>query len=267
MICLDMPKRLVPLIGTHTLDKFAQTDSPNVSDAGQGVDAPDPASALEGKAVKPGFSYEVTMANEAIRALAAEVQAVVATAVPAPIAAPALEATLPAAPEIAALPPAEAGPKPALPAPVALSIPPGTGHVSMFISKKTGKLYVRRNFLPIFETPVVIRNPASPLGSHLFTAMDVKDNGATVRWTALDVPDAPPPPPAHRLRKGEPPQEPVISPPEASASEALDRIIIPDDARALLAELIVPGTSLIVSDQGFGRETGPKGTDFIILTR
>ena len=40
------------------------------------------------------------------------------------------------------------------------------------------------------------------------------------------------------------------------------------DKRAYLAgaaTLIQAGTSLVISDQGFGRETG-KGTDFIVLT-
>jgi len=40
-----------------------------------------------------------------------------------------------------------------------------------------------------------------------------------------------------------------------------------DEARAAIGDLLSPGTSLIVSDQGLGRETTAKGSDFIVLTR
>ncbi len=168
---------------------------------------------------------------------------------------------------VAALPPAPVTPEttPRAQAPAPIVIPPGPGHVSMFISKKTGKLYVRRNFAPIFETPVVIRDPATPLGSHLFTAMEIKDEGSNVRWTSVDVHDKIEEI-VQRRRKGQPAPEPVVPSQASSAAEALDRVIIPEDARVAMADLIVPGTSLIISDQGFGRETG-KGTDFIVLTR
>jgi len=33
-----------------------------------------------------------------------------------------------------------------------------------------------------------------------------------------------------------------------------------------IGELLVPGSSLLVSDEGLGRETG-RGTEFIVLTR
>ena len=47
---------------------------------------------------------------------------------------------------------------------------------------------------------------------------------------------------------------------------AVDRINIPQDALDRISELMSPGASLIISDQGLGPETG-KGTDFIVLTR
>ncbi len=160
---------------------------------------------------------------------------------------------------------AATGEEPAPEPPAPLAFPPGPGHVSMFVSRKEGKLFIRRDFAPLHETPVEIMNPARPLGLHVFTAMELRDGGS-VRWTALDMPDPPAPPPAPRPRKGDPPPVPVLAPPPSSASEALDRIAIPDDVRNALASVIHPGASLVVSDQGFGKETG-KGTDFIVLTR
>ena len=49
-------------------------------------------------------------------------------------------------------------------------------------------------------------------------------------------------------------------------AQALDRVNIPAQALGRISELMSPGASLIISDQGLGPETG-KGTDFIVLTR
>ena len=51
-----------------------------------------------------------------------------------------------------------------------------------------------------------------------------------------------------------------------SATEALDRIEIPQEALDRISPLVTPGASLIVSDLGMSGETG-KDTDFIMLAR
>ncbi len=59
------------------------------------------------------------------------------------------------------------------------------------------------------------------------------------------------------------------TPPEPSpekANAALDRIEMPPDAVARIADLLTPGSSLIVSDYGISSESGPD-TDFIVETR
>jgi hypothetical protein len=56
------------------------------------------------------------------------------------------------------------------------------------------------------------------------------------------------------------------APPE-TADQALARIDIPQDVIDQISQLIVPGSSLVVSDQGLGPETGSSGTDFIVVTR
>jgi hypothetical protein len=48
------------------------------------------------------------------------------------------------------------------------------------------------------------------------------------------------------------------------ANAALDRIEIPQDAAAQIAQLLTPGSSLIVSDYGLSSETGTD-TDFIVV--
>ena len=55
-------------------------------------------------------------------------------------------------------------------------------------------------------------------------------------------------------------------PPPLTPAQALARIDIPQDVIDRIAELMVPGSSLVVSDQGLGDETG-EGTDFIVVTR
>jgi hypothetical protein len=44
------------------------------------------------------------------------------------------------------------------------------------------------------------------------------------------------------------------------------RIEIPPEVNEAIAQMIIPGSSLIISDQGLGDETG-EGTDFIVVTR
>ena len=80
-------------------------------------------------------------------------------------------------------------PKPADPAldAVAKVKPLKPGPISVFISRKERKLYVRKGFQPLFETPVTIDRPDEALGTHVFTAMEFKDDGVTMRWTAISM--------------------------------------------------------------------------------
>jgi len=54
--------------------------------------------------------------------------------------------------------------------------------------------------------------------------------------------------------------------PPATAAEALNRIQIPQEAADRIGEILIPGSSLLVSDEGLGRETG-RYTEFIVLSR
>lgn len=140
------------------------------------------------------------------------------------------------------------------------------GPISVFISRKEGKLFVRKGFEPVFYVPVTFSEPERPLGTHVFTALAVNDDKATLRWNVVSMPGSGPAP-AKKSAKGkhvEPP--PVPARPASTATEALERVTIPPEALERIAELMSPGASLIISDQGLGPETG-KGTDFIVLTR
>jgi lipoprotein-anchoring transpeptidase ErfK/SrfK len=141
------------------------------------------------------------------------------------------------------------------------------GPITVFISRKEGKLYVRKGFEPVFDAPVTFEEPNRPLGTHVFTALAVNDDNTTLRWNVVSMPGAGSPP-VRKSAKGkrvEAPAAPVVGP-ASNASEALDRVTIPPDAVERISELMSPGASLIISDKGLGGETG-KGTDFIVLTR
>jgi hypothetical protein len=160
------------------------------------------------------------------------------------------------------------------------SPPPKPEPISVFISRKQEKLLVRQGFTPLFETPVTIRNPERPLGTHVFTAIERKDESGTMRWTVVSFPDESSAriesvrsePTRGRDREHDhkhkqvkaPVQPPRVSPGRASA--ALERIEIPREAADRIVELLSPRSSLIVSDQPLSDETDTD-TDFIVLVR
>ncbi|MDX2156652.1 MAG: L,D-transpeptidase family protein [Hyphomicrobiaceae bacterium] len=132
--------------------------------------------------------------------------------------------------------------------------------ISVFVSRKTGRIHVRQGFGPLGDEPVTIVDPDRPIGTHVFTAIDQTGDGSGVRWVAVSVPTSGG---ETGKRKGErTSQEPAEA---SSAAEALGRITLPREITDLMAERLWPGASLIVSDYGLG-ETGQE-TDFVIVTR
>jgi L,D-transpeptidase catalytic domain len=139
--------------------------------------------------------------------------------------------------------------------------------ISVFVSRKLNKLFVRRGFMPLFDIPVRIRDPAESLGTHVFTVMGSQDEGAGLHWSVVSMPEEPPRTlPAPKKRSpGKQMAEitPAASPDKANA--ALDRIEIPRDLAEHISQLLTPGASLVVSDYGLSKETG-NHTDFIVKT-
>ena len=142
------------------------------------------------------------------------------------------------------------------------------GPISVFVSRKEGKLFVRKGFEPVFYVPVTFSEPDRPLGTHVFTAVALNDDNTTLRWNVMSMPGAQAAAPAKKSGKGKHVEQAAPAPVRAAsnAAEALERVTIPPEALARISELMSPGASLIISDQGLGSETG-KGTDFIVLTR
>ena len=122
--------------------------------------------------------------------------------------------------------------------------------VSIYISRATRTLYVRRNthkpapdgggevFDATIEVPVTIRDPGKPLGTHVFTA--VARNDAGLRWTAVTI------------ENGD------------DAKNALDRITIPKEVLDRIAPTALPRSSIVVSDEPLSEETNYR-TEFVAV--
>ncbi|MFN7024443.1 MAG: L,D-transpeptidase family protein [Pseudorhizobium sp.] len=121
------------------------------------------------------------------------------------------------------------------------------------------QLLVRQSFKPVFELPVGLKKPEVPLGTHFFTASNVDRSRESAEWHALTLPNVLGPTERKRMGITEEAHP-------STATEALDRLEIPAEARETVATLMNEGASLTITDEGLGPETG-KGTDFITLTR
>ncbi|KIU46260.1 MULTISPECIES: L,D-transpeptidase [Bradyrhizobium] len=121
--------------------------------------------------------------------------------------------------------------------------------VSVYISRATQKLYVRRNthkawpdggevFDSSIEVPVTIRDPDQPIGTHIYTAVARTDSG--LRWTEVTIDDG------------------------DNAKDALDRVTIPQDVLDRIAPTAVPRSSIIISDEPLSAETNYR-TEFVAV--
>jgi len=122
--------------------------------------------------------------------------------------------------------------------------------VSIYISRATQKIYVRRDthkpapdgggevFDTSIEAPITIRDPEKPIGTHIFTAVASSDTG--LHWTAVTIDGG------------------------DDAKDALDRITIPQDVLDRIAPTAVPRSSIIVSDEPLSEETNYR-TEFVAV--
>lgn len=130
------------------------------------------------------------------------------------------------------------------------------GPLSILISSRDQRMYVRKGLEPLFDVPIRIANYGRPIGTHLFTAVAPGGDGVTMRWMVVSLPST----------------LPAMSPrmagkPLAAASDALDRLDLPKGASDFISGLPSIGTTLIITDQGLGRSASALDTDFMVLTR
>jgi hypothetical protein len=129
--------------------------------------------------------------------------------------------------------------------------------------------------MPLFDMPIEITNPDQPLGTHVFTALELKADGSQMRWNAITMPPEEPrgadrtaKPRKNKAGRGAQPTPPQTAEakPSEIAAQALERIQFPPEALERIGEVLIPGSSLIISDYGLGTETG-RYTEFIVVTR
>lgn len=147
--------------------------------------------------------------------------------------------------------------------------------LSIFISLKTERIYLRQGFDPLLEAPITVRHDGRRFGTHVFTAMRYDDRNAdSFDWAlvsahlpigAMEGPQEP------GKKKKSKPRDAVLPHTDDNsfemASDALDAITIPQDVIDTIAELARPGLSVIVSDKDLPANENGLGTEFVVLTR
>jgi hypothetical protein len=138
--------------------------------------------------------------------------------------------------------------------------------VSVFISRKTQRLYVRQAFQPILDVPVTIRDPDLPIGTHVFTALERTDGNGDMQWSVVSLVGGHPDDgmvEVHGPGPGDRHVEQMWTN-ASGAKAALDRTAIPADTFDQIAGIVSPRSSLIISDEALSSETS-RGTEFVIL--
>ncbi len=144
--------------------------------------------------------------------------------------------------------------------------------VSVLVSKKDQRVYVRQGLAPLLDAPASVRDPDQPLGTHLYIATAAAEDSASLKWTTLTMPAASAEPDNARKKSKWSRETPAAVPAQSgraasSAAEALERIDIPAEVRERISELLWTGGSMIISDQPLSSETSDVGTDLVVKVR
>jgi L,D-transpeptidase catalytic domain len=144
--------------------------------------------------------------------------------------------------------------------------------ISVLVSLRAQRLYIRQGFEPLLEAPITVAPLANKIGTHVFTAMRYGSDPNTFDWRLVSAQTPPPGQPfddgAGKKKRNKPS---AFAEGRAlnvqMAMEALDAFTIPDDILQTITELARPGSSLIVSDRELPLNENGSGTEFVVLTR
>ncbi len=141
--------------------------------------------------------------------------------------------------------------------------------VSVFISRAKQRLYIRQGYDDILDVAVTFDRPEEPVGTHVFTALAFTEQKTAMTWSVASIPYDP----SRSSKKKDKSGKAKSSEPEVQVSKAaqtpqgaLDRITVPQDVRDQIADVMKPGSSVVISDLSIGNETG-EYTDFIVPIR
>jgi lipoprotein-anchoring transpeptidase ErfK/SrfK len=175
--------------------------------------------------------------------------------------------------------------------------------ISVLLSAKDKRLYVRQGLNAIFDAPVAVKADEGSIGTHVFQAVGA--SGEALNWVTVSVPTetlsdeiryskmlrmalanphaasvdgsgkARANQAASTNQAGGAQQaaalqqarsiDPSIGP--AAALRALARFELDPELTERLQELVWIGAWIIVSEQPLSKETGPAGTDLVVLTK
>lgn len=143
--------------------------------------------------------------------------------------------------------------------------------ISVLVSLRAQRIYVRQGVEPVLEAPIAITPLPGPIGTHVFTAMRYGADPNTFDWrlVSAQVPaagktfldDAR----KRRGRNSASPEEDNLS--VRMATAALAAFTIPDDILSMISERARPGASLIVSDRELPLHENGSGTEFVVFTK
>lgn len=105
------------------------------------------------------------------------------------------------------------------------------------------ELRIRTKFKDIYQAGVTLKDPKAPIGTVIFTALGFKPGDSETGWMAVVAEEAA----------------------GVTPAQILDRVDMPAKVRKEVGAMLVPGSSLIVTDRSFLRNTG-LGTDFVVTT-
>ncbi len=117
----------------------------------------------------------------------------------------------------------------------------------------------------MFEGPVTIRDPDKPIGTFVFTGLGYTETPGRLRWNVVSMyKNATAIEPYSETKRGSKKRREAKPADVTGARNAMQRLVIPQEALDLISAGLLPGSSLIVSDEGTSGETG-KDTDFIVF--
>jgi hypothetical protein len=148
--------------------------------------------------------------------------------------------------------------------------------ISVFVSLKAQRIYIRQGLEPLLEAPISVNDPDRLYGTHVFTAMGYDESGDNFDWRLVsaqlpknvardDDDDG-----SSRKRKRRTRTQTLSYSTETSISQAnvaLNAFRIPSSIMKTITERATPGASLIVSDHELPPNENGMGTEFIVITR
>jgi hypothetical protein len=141
--------------------------------------------------------------------------------------------------------------------------------ISVLVSKKDNRVYIRQALAPVLEAPATIRDHDAPLGTHVYIATS-HDDASSLAWTVITYPNprkSVEETSSRRRRAAAEPLNSAVARAPASPAEALERIELSAEISALISQRLWSGGSLIITDESLSDETSDVGTDLVVTVR